>query len=345
MKNTKMTSYERVFAIINNKDYDILPAINPTSVATLDAMALSNSYFPEANTNPEKMAKLAAVGHSYFGFDSISPYFSVCLESAALGAEVDWGELSSPQITKRPMKHIEDLNLPKNFLRLPEFQQLLTAIKILKKEYKDSVPIIGKVIGPWTLAYNLYGYGNLTLDMILEPRKVSALINELSTVSVTFAKAQFEAGASLVTWADHATSDTVSKVIYDELLLPVHKKAAGALKSYGPIILHVCGNVMDRISSIAEAGFPIFHIDSRNDISKALEIVNGKILLTGTINNPLTLGQNNSNAVKKEVLENLKKGIKLISPECALPLNVPEKNLLTLTKTVHNFRKDSITNL
>ena len=34
------------------------------------------------------MEVLASVGHDVFGFDSVSPYFSILLEASALGAEV-----------------------------------------------------------------------------------------------------------------------------------------------------------------------------------------------------------------------------------------------------------------
>ena len=86
-----MTSKERVFAVINGEDFDVYPALNPTSVATVDAMKISGAFFPEAHTDAKKMEALASVGHNKFGFDSISPYFSILLEASALGAEVDWG--------------------------------------------------------------------------------------------------------------------------------------------------------------------------------------------------------------------------------------------------------------
>ena len=336
MPKMQMTAYERVMAVINRKDFDVFPAINPTSVATLDAMRIANAFFPETHTDSAKMAALASVGHDYFGFDSVTPYFSVHLESAALGAKTDWRDASNmPRVVTKPMRRVDDFKLPANFMNRTEFQRLLRTIKILKKKYAGQVPVIGKVIGPWTLAYNLYGVENLIIDMILEPRKTAELINELMVVPIEFAKAQFNAGADIITWAEHATSDLVSRHVYDEFILPVHQKATLALRGGGPIILHVCGNVMDRLPSIIKAGFPLFHMDSRNDIPKALEIVGDRLLITGGINNPLTLGQGSALAVSREAESNLADGIKLVSPECALPFNVPKQNLQELTKVIH----------
>ncbi|MCL2674274.1 MAG: MtaA/CmuA family methyltransferase [Defluviitaleaceae bacterium] len=332
----QMTPYERVMAAIARKEVDVFPVINPVSVATVDGMRLSNAYFPEAHTDPAKMAALAAVGHEHFNFDSVAPYYSVHLEAAALGAQIDWRDAHEmPQVTAKAISRLDDFELPAKFMQRSELQKLLRAIGILKKKYTGRVPIIGKVIGPWTLAYNIYGVENLTLDMILEPKKTAEFIKELSVVSVKFAKEQFAAGADIVTWAEHATSDLVSPHIYSEFLLPVHQKAAFALQCDGPMILHLCGNVMDRLSIISKSGFQAFHLHSRNDFPEAVKAVGDDILIIGGVSNPLTLNQGTPKTVQKEVSHILRSGISIVAPECALPSSVPEQNLLELTRAVH----------
>ena len=333
----KMTSMERVFAVINGDDFDVYPAINPTSVATVEAMKLSGAYFPAAHTDPEKMAALACVGRDVFGFDSVSPYFSILLEASALGAEVDWGNIyEMPSVIKKPIKNPEEYEVPKNFLDRAEFSGLIKVCSELKKTYKNEVPVIGKVIGPWSLAYHLYGVENLVLDMILEPEKTAEFINRLSEVPFAFAKAQFEAGADMLVWADHVTSDLVSAEIYRKFIMPIHKKAASSLQKYGPIILHTCGNVSDRLMYIAETGFKIFHMDSKNNIGDSVKLVGNNMLITGCINNPVLLAQGDPPDVKRAVEENIHQGIKLISPECAIPFSVPSENLMALTASAHN---------
>lgn len=333
----KMTSMERVFAVINGDDFDVYPAINPTSVATVEAMKLSGAYFPQAHTDPDKMAALACVGRDVFGFDSVSPYFSILLEAAALGAEVDWGNIyEMPSVIKKPIKNPEEYEVPKNFLDRAEFSGLIKVCSELKKTYKNEVPVIGKVIGPWSLAYHLYGVENLVLDMILEPEKTAEFINRLSEVPFAFAKAQFEAGADMLVWADHVTSDLVSAEIYRKFIMPIHKRAASSLQKYGPIILHTCGNVSDRLMYIAETGFKIFHMDSKNNIGDSVKLVGNNVLITGCINNPVLLAQGDPPDVKRAVEENIHQGIKLISPECAIPFSVPSENLMALTASAHN---------
>lgn len=129
----------------------------------------------------------------------MTPYFSVHQEAAALGCEVDWGKLDSfPNILKPLLTEPDDFVLPANFMDRKPVRTILNAIKGLRKKYGSEVAIIGKVIGPWTLAYHLYGTANLILATILEPQKVNRFLEALAQVPVAFAQAQFEVGADIL---------------------------------------------------------------------------------------------------------------------------------------------------
>ena len=331
-----MKPYERVMAAINRQPFDIYPVINPTSIVTERGMQLTKSFYPWAHIRSSEMAALASVGHDYYGFDSVMPYFSIHLESSALGVEIDWGDANqTPRVVRTAISRMDDLFIPPDFLKFKPFSRLLSAISLLHDKYDKEVVVIGKVIGPWTLAYHLYGVEKLILDTILEPEKAKAFIKELSKISMAFARAQFEAGADIVTWAEHCTSDLVSATIYDDFVAPIHHRAAIELQEMGPIILHICGNVMDRLDSIAKTGLAVFHLDSRNDIRAAIMIALNRIQFTGSINNPFTLAQGNPSDVQKEVRACIESGINLISPECCIPCRVPDENLFTMVRTAH----------
>ena len=57
-----MTGRERVLAALRNEPTDRTPVCNPTSVATVELMDLVDAPFPQANREPELMARLAATG-------------------------------------------------------------------------------------------------------------------------------------------------------------------------------------------------------------------------------------------------------------------------------------------
>lgn len=338
-----MNSYERVFAAFNNEEFDKFPAINPTSVITNELMKDKNIFFPSAHLHPIDTYDLAVAGHKELGFDSISPYFSIHIEASALGAEIDFSSSKGmPQVIKKPIKNIENYKLPKDYLNKREFKVFNHIISNLNKKYNKKVPIIGKVIGPWTLAYHLFGVENLIMKTILNPNQIKNFITELSKCPINFAKQQFENGADFVVWAEHVTSDLVSPEIYKEFVLPIHQQAKKELSSYGPIILHVCGRLEDRVNILSKSNFDMLHIDSRNDVSSSKAQITNNMQLVGFINNPHLLRKGTREDIRKAVIYYLKKGVIFVSPECAIPLSVPNSNLIELTNTLHQFNPEKI---
>jgi [methyl-Co(III) methanol-specific corrinoid protein]:coenzyme M methyltransferase len=333
-----MTSCERfMMALLRSGRVDRPAAGNPTSVATVESMELSGAFFPEAHTDPEKMAKLAMVGHDELGFDTVAPYFSVQQEAAAFGCDVNWGtEDSMPDIRENPYNDPEEIPDSKDLLDHPALRTVVEAIRILKKHYGNEAAVIGKVMGPWTLSYHLYGVQRFLMDTILDPEKVKRFLEVLKNFPVRFAAAQFEAGADAVTLADHATGDLVGPDTYRDFLFPVHREITGKLSR--PLILHICGRTTDRLPYIVKAGFAAFHFDSKNDLEEAVRIGReGKITMVGNINNPEVLYKGTSGDVRNAVFKALKAGVDIIGPECAIPLRTPNENLKALVRGVHEF--------
>ena len=336
MIRTSMNSRERFMAALNRREVDRPSVGNPVSVATVESMHISGCFFPEVHLNPDKMAALAAVGHDVLGFDTVSPYFSVQQESAAFGCKVGWGEIDSMPDNYGPIyKEPDDIKIPQDFLNRQPIRTVLEAIKMLRQRYGDTCAIVGKALGPWTLAYHLYGTQNFLMDTILEPDKVKNFLEVLKEVTILFANEQLAWGADVVTIADHATGDLVSPDTYRDFLLPVHKFITQRID--GPTILHICGNTLDRMKYISEAGFKNFHFDSKVNAVLAKSEVNDQISLAGNLNNVEILLNGTPQLVEDEVKKLIEAGIEIIGPECAVPLRAPNINLRAIVDSVIKF--------
>jgi len=306
---------------------------NPTSIATVELMERTGSYFPDAHLDGEKMAILAAAGHDLLGYDTISPVFSVQQEAAALGCQVDWGDRQNmPVNTTSPFSEPDEIRIPADFLDQPSIHAVLEAIRMLRSRYGDHVAIVGKVMGPWTLSYHLYGIQPFLIDTIDNPDRVGRFLNVLKEVTVLFGQAQMRSGADVLVVADHATGDLVSPACYRDFLLPVHREITKRLGC--PTILHICGDTTNRLDHIATAGFDAFHFDSKVRAAEALRIVNGRITLVGNVNNPQTLLHGSPEQVKAETKALVAAGVTIIGPECAVPLATPNRNLAAIVQAV-----------
>ena len=335
-----MNSKERVTAIFNGQETDRPAVINPTSVLTAESLRALGLSCPAVHLEADKMAAAAAVGCELCGFESVMPKFGVVHSAAALGAEVDWhpGDNAMPVIRRHPISDPGQFKMPKDFLDRPEVKVVLDALRLLKRRYGDSIVIIGKVFGPWTTAYNLCGTGEFLIETALDPAKAAAYLEVFTPPGILFAEAQYEAGADMLLWGDHVSGDLCSPATYKELLLPIHQKINGSLLAKkGPVIMHACGKTLDRMRLIAQSGFECFHYDSRNDARAALAEVDGKILLTGGIDNTGVLLNGQPEDVREQALDLMEAGIPLISPECAISLKTPNRNLVELTRTVREL--------
>ena len=173
----------------------------------------------------------------------------------------------------------------------------------------------------------------------LELDEVKDILRKLKSITIKFARAQIDAGADIITIADHATRDLCSPESYRDFLIPIHSLLAEEIDA--PIILHICGDTSDRIDYIARTGMEAFHFESKVDACHAVKVALDRIILVGNINNPTTLLFGKKEDVKKEVEYAIDCGVKIIGPECAVPLNTPLENLKEIERATKNHGSNS----
>lgn len=306
-----------------------------TSVVTIDLMEKVGVYFPEAHLHAAAMAELAAAGYTEIGFDNIMPLFSICHESAALGCRVDWGAINKMPACKGSVYEMGDeIILPRDLLKKPECKVPLDAIRILKKQFGDEVAIVGKVFGPWTLGYHLFGMEEFLINTILKPDAVRKSIDTLKEVSIIFGTAQLEAGADALCFGDHATGDVCSPLAYRDFLKDIHHEINERLDC--PLILHICGDSADRICHIRKTGITCFHFDSKVPASLARELAGEGLALMGGTDNIGIIRNGGGEDIINDVEDKIRCGIDIIGPECAVPMDAPWANMKILTHEVKN---------
>ncbi|MFC1541206.1 uroporphyrinogen decarboxylase family protein [Candidatus Latescibacterota bacterium] len=304
-----------------------------TSIATIDLMDKVGFYFPDVHTNEEKMAGLAASGYTELGFDNVMPLFSVCHESVALGCRADWGEIDRMPDCRGGLYGIEDdIIIPDDLLNKPSCRTPINALKIIKKRFGEEIAVVGKVFGPWTLGYHIFGIEEFLISTIINPDAVKRAIAKLKEVSVLFAKAQIEAGADAICLADHATRDLCSPDAYKEFLFEIHCELSERIPC--PKILHICGDTSDRIGYIRQTGLDCFHYDSKVPAGEARELAGENLSLMGGTSNFEIIRKGTPETIINDVREKIDNNIDIIGPECAVPLDAPYINMKTLADAV-----------
>ena len=333
-----MKPRDRVMNALMGRPVDRPPVSNPTSVMTVELMDLVDAHFPAACRDAEMNAQLAATGYTELGFESVYAYPTLVMESSALGCEIQW-ETKDNWPTVRMINPIwetpDDIRIPGDFLEHPDVLAVIRSIEILKRQLGDRVAVFGKVCGPWTMGYHVFGVTNFLLMSIDDPAMTMDALHRLKEITVLFGDAQIAAGADALTFSDHATGDLVSADYYKRFLLEIHQEMVQRLDV--PLILHICGKTLDRMGYIAQTGMAAFHFESKNDASEAIDVVDGRIRLVGNINSPVTLYARGPEEVRREVHQCLDAGVSIIAPESAVPLTTKLENLLEIPRAVRDW--------
>jgi [methyl-Co(III) methanol-specific corrinoid protein]:coenzyme M methyltransferase len=296
-----------------------------------------DALFPEAHLDAEEMAKLASAGHTVLGYDNVMPLFSVWHESAALGCQVDWGN-EGRMPDGRPIcgAITDDIAIPNNLLSRQGCAVPLEALRLLDERMGDEVAIVGKVFGPWTLGYHIFGVQEFLMATLLEPDAVKRAMRRLVEVTTAFANAQIDAGADALCLADHCTRDLCSPESYRDFVAEYHQELHETISC--PLILHICGDTSDRLKYIRQTGIECFHIDSKvPSMAEARERAGTKMALMGGMSNIETIRNGTLESVGKDVREKVRIGIDIIGPECAVPLDAPSENLREITRVARTL--------
>ena len=163
---------------------------------TEDLQAAVGAFFPDAHRDAEQMAALALAGHTLLGCDTVFPVFGGGThEAEALGVPVRWGERGRmPACEHAIWKHPDEIVIADDFLDHPAIAVVTEAIRLLKAEVGDTVGIIGKVYGPWSLAYHTFGLPLFLKSTLKDPGFVDAILARLKKVAVIHGQYQGHTG-------------------------------------------------------------------------------------------------------------------------------------------------------
>ncbi|MHB8103800.1 MAG: methylcobamide:CoM methyltransferase MtbA [Methanosarcina sp.] len=337
---TEYTPKERLYRALRKQKVDRMPAVCFTQTATVEQMEACGAYWPEAHANAEKMATLAEAGHTVIGFEAVRVPFDITAEAELFGCGIKAGDLKQqPSVVKHVVTNLEDLEKIKDYnLKEGRVGLVLEAIKILSEKYGKELPIIGSMIGPFSLAQHINGdawFGNLFTGEDVVP----ALLDFCSDFNVAYAKAMVENGADTIAIIDPTASyELIGGEFYEKYALPYQKKIVDAMKELDvATVLHICGNTTKGLGIMDKTGVNGISVDQRVDIKTA----------TGNVENAIIVGNLDPvamlwNGTPDEIAEASKKaldaGVGLLTAGCGIVSMTSTANLQTMVKCAINHR-------
>ncbi|AKB80455.1 Methylcobalamin:coenzyme M methyltransferase, methylamine-specific [Methanosarcina horonobensis HB-1 = JCM 15518] len=337
---TEYTPKERLYRALRKQPVDRMPAVCFTQTATVEQMEASGAYWPEAHADAEKMATLAEAGHTVIGFEAVRVPFDITAEAELFGCGIKAGDLKQqPSVIKHSVKNLEDMDKIKNYnLNEGRVGLILEAVKILSEKYGKELPVIGSMIGPFSLAQHINGdawFGNLFTGEDIVP----ALLDFCSDFNVAYAKAMVENGADTIAIIDPTASyELIGGEFYEKYALPYQKKIVDAMKELDVgTVLHICGNTTNGLSIMDKTGVNGISVDQRVDIKTATGNVENAIII-GNLDPVAVLWNGTPEDVEEASKKILDAGVGLLSPGCGIVSMTPNANLQKMVECAKNYK-------
>ena len=220
-----MTPKERLMAAAAMQTLDRPPCICPGGMMNMmfrDIMEKTGCLWPEAHSDPEKMAGLAAGLYDAGGFENYGVPFCMTVEAEAMGARVEMGDLlCEPHVVDSPLENIKDWRtltpLTADAGRVPV---VLQAIRLLKAR-DDGVPVIGNINGPTSVSGELIAMEKLLPAMLKDPESVHGLMGFVADQLIAYGRLMLEAGADFICLSEPSgTGEVVGPKYFREFTVP-----------------------------------------------------------------------------------------------------------------------------
>ena len=306
------------------------------------AAVLSNVSLGAYLTDGELLARCQLKALSHYGYDAVFALMDSGVETEAVGSSLTYREDMYPYVEKYAITDAMDLNKlavpdPKLSGRMPE---QLKAARILRKELRDEVLIVGCVLGPMTLAMQLMGPEKTLFLAIDAPDRFEEVLDFALEVAISFGLAQIEAGAHLTMVFDPSASPAViPPQFFREFVLPRTRRLFSAFKSGGSLAnwLHIAGPAETIFPFYPEAGVEIANFDYCIDPVLARKAL-PRTCLDGNIK-PISFVEATPKDIALESAKLLElfdsDGGLILSSGCEIPLEAKSSNVAAMVGASH----------
>lgn len=248
--------------------------------------------FLEMCKTPELAVEVTLQPVDLVGVDAAILFADILLPLEGMGLDLSFAKGEGPVIGN-PVRSRADVEKLRVSDPIEHTGYVMDAIRILRDELKDKVPLIGFAGAPFTLAsYMIEGgstraYIKCKTLMWEDPEAWNALMTVTTDTVIEYLLAQIEAGAQAVqvfdSWVGY-----LSPSDYERSVLPHTKRLIAAVSKAGVPVINFANNATAMLDLVTQAGGDVIGLDWRIDIGAAIDLIGDDFAVQGNLD-PMTL--------------------------------------------------------
>lgn len=236
---------------------------------------------------PELAAEVTLQPVDIIGVDAAIIFSDILVIPEAMGLELQFSEGKGPQFPQ-PLRSERQLNALQTVEAEDQLRFVLEAVRLVRKELNEKVPLIGFSGAPWTLAtYMIEGCGSKNFKHAKEwryarPDLLHRLLNSISEAVINCCRAKIRAGAQAIQLFDSWVG-ILDESGFEEFALAYVKRIIEAIHQPGVPIIYFAKGGMAWLDKIAESRADVIGLDWSISLQTARKQLGERVSLQGNL--------------------------------------------------------------
>lgn len=307
------------------------PGRFPMPIGVYAGLEMTGATVRQAVSDPHVQAEAVLAMHDRFNTPALLTAMDLSAEAETYGCNIRMEDHEIPTVIgRRATTPAEIAALPSPQPGEARTRVHLEAARLLV-QHGDAAPVLGGMIGPFSLAGRIFGVSEALEATASDPEGVLALLEKVTESQLQYALAFRETGARGLILAEPAAG-LLSPRGLAAFSAPFVRRIVEAVQSPEfAIIYHNCGAKLAHLPRILEQGPEIFHFGQPMDLPAALEQAQGRFILGGNLDPSAVFHGGSPDSVRQQTLHLLEAASAypayFPSSGCDLPPGVPVANM------------------
>ena len=248
--------------------------------------------FLQVCKTPDLAAEVSLQPFRRLGVDAIIIFSDILIPAEAMGLPLEL-EDAGPNLPE-PVRTEADVKKLHNFDPEEKTGFLMEALRRTVRYVGPDVPVLGFAASPWTLAcYMVEGrskesFASVKSFLYHEPKVFRELLHRISQTTVTYLKAQIQAGVTAVQLFDTWCGELNFRD-YTEFVLPAVQELISGLGHSVPVIYYTKAS-HHLLPSVIQSGADVLSVDWRIPLTEVRRLAGPRVAIQGNLDPAVLFG-------------------------------------------------------